>query len=537
MNKKFLSFIALAIAIVMVLSACTPSAPPAADTTPADQPAATTTDADTPAQPAETPHADDDADIINLTMLFSENPHFPPHDGWVVPREWRNQWGVEIEFMTVPGVDHASRRSVLLGTGQGPDIVQVPDRHSEFALNGVFLPINEYLHLMPNLSALLNRFPEDAANLYELDGNLYILPWVHMYGVFDTGLAIRIDILEELNLDVPTTMDEFYDVLVAMQEAYPDSTPFTGFIPFINQLAWFGRSWDFTHMWGGFPVNFNYDEGIYESAATHYRFREMLRFMNRLYEADLMDPEIFTQNSDPWTPKLSTGSSFASFAWTDQLPAIIYTGQQEVRPEFYMNIIFPKGSNEADWHFIFRHLLPGYTLSSRLADHPQIDRIMAFMDWWLYSEEGAILTNWGVEGETFEVVDGQRQFTQRLLDSPAGAPRQAQIDYGLFVANLMGIWATDRYGAYAGPVATEQAAQLNQMGRFRPGPPSPMLDLDEMEHMATIAAPIIDTVERAREAFITGAMSLDDDWDAYVADLYNRGMQTIVDMHNSGIGR
>jgi len=532
MKRKLVVLIALAIAAIMLFAACTQGGndapPPAQDAGQTQQ-----------QPPAEPPQADDpDADLITLSWLFPDNPHFPLRDGWVVPREIRDRWNIEFDFMTVPSADHVSRRGVLLATGQGPDMVIVPDRHSEFALNNMFLPINQYLHLMPNLSALLEQFPEDAANLYELDGNLYLLPLVFHDGVFDTGLAIRMDILDELNLDTPTTVNELFYVLLAMQEAYPGSTPFTGFIPFNNTMVFLGRSFDFHHRWGGFPVNFNYDTGLYESAVTHYRYREMLRFLNRLYRYNLLDPEFLTQDSDPWTPKLATGSSFASFCWTDQLPAIIYTGQQEVRPEFYMDILFPLNSETANWTMIHRHLAPFMTLNSRLADHPQIDRIMAFFDWWFYSEEGMILSNWGVEGETFYMgPDGYRVFTQRLLDSPAGPARQAQIDYGLFISTFMGTWGTERYGVYAGPTATEYAARLNEMGRFHPGPPSPLLDQDDMETMAELNAPILDIVDRARAAFILGDMCIEDDWDSYVADIYSRGIQTIVDMHNRGIGR
>ena len=535
MKRKLVSIIAIAMTAIMILAACQTGGGTATPP-PANEPAAAAPA--TPAEPAAPPEADDpDADLITLSWLFSDNPHFPLRDDWIVPREIRERWNIEFDFMTVPGADHASRRGVLLSTGQAPDMVIVPDRHSEFALNNMFLPINQYLHLMPNLSALLERFPEDAANLYELDGNLYVLPLVFMEGVFDTGLAIRMDIIEELNLDMPTTIDELYYVLAAMNEAYPGSTPFTGFIPFNNTMVFLGRSWDFHHRWGGFPVNFNYETGLYESAVTHYRYREMLRFLNRLYNSGLLDPEFLTQDSDPWTPKLSTGSSFASFAWTDQLPAIIHTGQQEVRPEFYMDILFPLDTDTTNWTMIFRNLAPFMTLSSRLADHPQIDRIMAFFDWWFYSEEGQVLSNWGVEGETFYTEGGRRVFTDRLLASPAGAPRQAQIDYGLFHANFMGTWATDRYGEYAGPTATAYAAQLNAMGRFHPGPPSPLLDQDDMEHMAELNAPILDIVDRARSGFILGDMDIEADWDAYVADIYSRGIQEIVDMHNRGIGR
>ncbi len=39
-----------------------------------------------------------------------------------------------------------------------------------------------------------------------------------------------------------------------------------------------------------------------------------------------------------------------------------------------------------------------------------------------------------------------------------------------------------------------------------------------------------------RTQFVTGEMSLDTDWDAYVAQMEEYGLQTIIDEYKAGLG-
>ena len=59
------------------------------------------------------------------------------------------------------------------------------------------------------------------------DGKFYLLPGLHEKPWQDYSLAVRTDILEQLNLQVPKTWDELYTMLKAMKAAYPASYPFS----------------------------------------------------------------------------------------------------------------------------------------------------------------------------------------------------------------------------------------------------------------------------------------------------------------------
>ena len=473
-------------------------------------------------------------EIINLTMLFSESQENPMQEAWIVPQVFRERWGVEIDFITVPSKDYNAARSTAIAAGNAPDIMQVHWEHVHFEQASGFLNLSEHYDALPYLFQRLEQFPEDAANLYEPNGNLYILPSVLTEGVLGTGLAMRMDILDKLGLSPPSSVHDLYEVLRAMQEAYPDVIPFTGFGPIINQLTFFGRSWDFTNRVNGYPLNFNYASGQYESAATHPRLRDLLRFLHRLYAGGLMDPDIFTQGLEPAMQKLIQGKSFASFVWIDSLPDINYEGRQE--SDFRMDIIFPINTDVTTYHHTIRRLTPAFALAVHLSEHPELDRVLGFVDWWLYSPEGKVLTNWGLEGNTYEMSAGRRVFAQKLLDSPEGPSRHAQITYGLFIPNFVGTWSIDRHNAQVGDTAAAHAAIMNRTGQFRPWPPTPRLGHDAMLQLEEKNAAMIEVVERSRMAFIRGELCLEYDWDAYVQELYELGVQDIVDIFNEGIG-
>ena len=526
MKKKIFTFV-LSIAAILLISGCGP----AGGGEQQGGQAAQQVDGQATAEQAQ-------QETLQVSILYNDNPSFPFRSDWLVLNEIRERQNVELEFMVVPNDDYGTRMRILLHAGDAPDIIMPSGKETEFALNGAFLPISDHYALMPNFTALTVGLERDMQNLYEMDGNLYVLPRLHEQGGYVAGLAIRLDILEALGLDTPTTMDELYHVMTVMKEAHPDSWPLTGFWGTSNLLTFLGRSWDFTHITEGFNVSFNWNDDRYEASATSSTYREMLMFINRLYEGGLLDPELMTQNLDQWTAKVTTGRSFMTFCWGDQLESINAVGMEH-DPNFNMQLIHPvNASTQIQFRQTFNYAEPIFAINSNVANRPDLERFITFVDWWLYSEEGVLLTNWGVEGETFVVQDdGSITFSEGLLNAPHGATKQAQIDYGLFTWQLCGKWRYDRYVEYMGPEAAIISDEMNRRGQFRSSVPAPMLSIYDIEHMQVLSAPIRDTVERATEAFILGQMDFYEDWENFVNDLNARGMQEIVDMHNSGIGR
>ena len=80
---------------------------------------------------------------------------------------------------------------------------------------------------MPNFKDKVAKWnlEPDLDALRQADGKFYLLPGLHEKPWLDYSLAVRTDILDKLDLQVPKTWDELYTVLKAMKAAYPDSYP------------------------------------------------------------------------------------------------------------------------------------------------------------------------------------------------------------------------------------------------------------------------------------------------------------------------
>ena len=118
-------------------------------------------------------------------------------------------------------------------------------------------------------------------------------------------------LLDELSLEVPTTIDEYTDVLRAFKEAgikYPYSA----------SCSDHGAE----HIWAqfssfGVPLNMHMFAFIQEDETVGFvgdlaGFRECCEWLNMLYTEGLMDPESLTQDSNLWANKVNAGE-VASF--------------------------------------------------------------------------------------------------------------------------------------------------------------------------------------------------------------------------------
>ena len=115
--------------------------------------------------------------------------------------DWETQLTLKVAGDELP--------DLLMGAGMNVSDV------NEWGGEGYFLDLSKYLDLMPNLSAYFEEYPEMKAYCTTSEGNIYGLPRMKV-DMTDrlTRSFINRQWLENLNLEVPATLDEYYDVLV-----------------------------------------------------------------------------------------------------------------------------------------------------------------------------------------------------------------------------------------------------------------------------------------------------------------------------------
>ena len=151
---------------------------------------------------------------------------------------------------------------------------------------------------------LFEKYPALKAMCTSADGNIYALAgwWGDINDYVPDYLYIRQDWLDNLGLEMPRTIDELYDVLVAFkeQDANGNGDP-NDEIP----LATKNGIWQLYYLMTGFGYDTNSLWYVDEAGEVHYaaveeQYREMLEFLNKCYSegliSDDLEGNLLTQN-------------------------------------------------------------------------------------------------------------------------------------------------------------------------------------------------------------------------------------------------
>ena len=230
--------------------------------------------------------------------------------------------------------------------------------NASLALNGAIVPISDYADWTPNFNAYVEKFgmQEEVDALALADGKRYYMPALTDTPFFDGGLIMREDYLKNKGFDDPKTFDDLYNILKAYKEDYPDSYPLTHLVaPYVTNrmtMTSWGVSFGKSSSSGTGALSWDYEKGEYFTGAISDQAREFLKYMRKLADEGLMDPDIGsggTIDGDVWSNKMATGAAMATYAYYDQIGGV-------------------EAASERRWH----HVPDGYLQARRFrADRPR----------------------------------------------------------------------------------------------------------------------------------------------------------------------
>ena len=176
---------------------------------------------------------------------------------------------------------------------------------------GYIIDLNPYTDWMPNYMAYLDENPDVRMQVTIDDGKLWGCAGVEdTYSMYkDRGIVLRKDILDALDLEVPTTFDEFEAVLYAVKEAYPDM------IPFSSEMRWMYLQHMFSSLSNAYNCSYPFycvDGENVEFAMYSEGYKTFLQRIATWYEDGLIDPDFASINKGGVRGKLANGEVFAA---------------------------------------------------------------------------------------------------------------------------------------------------------------------------------------------------------------------------------
>lgn len=547
MNKK--SILALLLTVGMVLSLC--SACGGKDESAAEQPAATTATAPAEAETPDTADAPADstaepAKASGLTLPLTEEPTTLT-EWWggfdsdqigvedpsevLVSQEAEKRTGIHVDYVTCGSSASAEVGAIMYASGEYCDMiaggtVTYTGGFEKGVEDGIYIELNSLLDdgYAPNYKAIMDSDPKVAKDA-ATDSGKYIAFWQ----ISDNpqwpwfGILGRGDWLEELNLEVPKTYDQLHDVLTAFKNdkgaEYPLNMGADGYGWFQNFLAGCGVSSSWMQV-----------DGQVKYGPVEDGYRQYLEIMQDWFQEGLMNPDFM---SVPMTDNSSIVSGQAGVflgnytdcdTYADLIPGSRVIGFPEPRlnenDEIHVGQVNARVSSK--WVAI-----------STACKNPEL--AAQWIDYF-YSDEGALLNNYGVEGETFRYNDaGEIEFTELITDNPDGLSFQMAcwhfIDGGPGVRSY--VW--ERELMVVSDDCKDCEAAWSHDGAYM------ISDLvtptaEESETQTGIMGDIETYVKEMTLKFITGQESLDN-WDQYCDYIQGLGLQNAADIEQTIVDR
>ena len=367
--------------------------------------------------------ADEEPVTLTYWVMLTENAAkaIQSYSDHVVYVELQKRLGINIEFEH-PAIGQEDEQFLLLiSTSDLPDIIELayrsgnlypggPDKAIE---DGVFLKLNDIIdEYSPNYSALLNGNPEIKLQSTTDEGNIWAFNMVEEQRQPSwEGPVLRKDWLDEFGLELPETIDDWHEFLTMAKEEKDAQAPMlledTGvsqYHPFVSAYG---------------VINDFYRDG---DQTVHYGpiedgFKQYLATMNQWYLEGLIDSDFVSGFGDR-TNALITTSETAG--WVDGFWTFENYKRLADDPNFTIVPAVYPSLKEGEEVTLRQH--NEYVRDNPACITPSCENIEAaatLLDYG-YSEEGAALYGWGIEGMTYEVVDGEKVWTDFMTKNEDG---------------------------------------------------------------------------------------------------------------------
>ena len=469
---------------------------------------------------------------VTLSMLTPSHASWPFQKDWYVIDLVKEKTNVTFNINSVDTEGFAEKLNLTMASGELPDLIYLLNTNivQQYGSQGAFINIFDYMDQMPNFKAWYEANQQYALSYLSADGALYQFP---QQGVEETnrrGWMYRADVFEELGLTAPTNKDEFYDVLVKLKEAYPDSYPlgFRSFVGSLNQFNMLAPSWGTYHIMNEDNrfFGYDYDTGKWIFGPTTDAYKEMVTFYHQLYEEGLLLPNFLTIDTKGWQDVIANSDSFITVDYLSRID-FFNNSMRPSDPDFTMSFLAPPsfGSEGQAMFPNSAKAMMGFVVSSQTK---KLDDVLAYVDW-MYSEEGRELLSWGRPDELYtEDAQGNRTWNEF---STAAEMKQGT---GLQTYGFYELYDFDGELSTFSPecrAATEEARKYDLAAQ-------PVLAYtdEEKEVVDTIGVNIQTHVSEEISKFLLGERSLDE-WDAYVAEIDALGLDKLEAVHTSSYAR
>lgn len=450
----------------------------------------------------------------------------------------QDQTNVEVELQIYPNETATERLNLALNSGDYADVLGGWILNDSLILTygvnqGVFLPLEDYFaEYCPRITEILD-LPGVREEMTAPDGHIYTIPYVCDDTTVGYSPYINGRWLENVGMDMPTTTDEFVEVLRAFrdQDANGNGDP-SDEIPFSADPN--NKHIEAMAGWFGLPMN---KEGVaivdgeVVFGAVSSQYREFLSWFNSLYEEGLVDVELYTQDSSTWEGKGNRDLYGVSIAYgSSEFSGIVQTAEKS---EF--DILPVLNTDNGGIWLRDTNGFSVYRTQAVITDNAENPEVIARWFDNAFELENGIGCNRGPVGTVvFQEGDGYRAINVEESDM-TDEEKEALSWSNLWPQSLPKYLPSGFEFIEENPVYDEKGTLEETYEPYLTEEVIPKfwIPLDQVDRYSDIATAIQDYFNQQQAMFVSGEMDVDDDatWQAYVDGYYALGLEDWLSVH------
>lgn len=476
---------------------------------------------------------------IELNVMVAVGPMSGDFNEMPVFKDLEEKTGIKINFEQVSPTAWAERKNLALASQDMPDIIiggiggMSDSEVNKYSSQGIIIELNDYIDkYAPNFKKLLSEKPDLDAVIRNPEGKIYGLPFYQelISEEIPDNLFINKKWLDTLGLDVPTTTEEYYEVLKAFKTQDPNGNGIADEIPLSYRAN--QRLTGELSMFGSFGVLDNdahlmIEDGKVLFSPAQEGYKEGIEYMNRLYTEGLIDPEVFTQDQSQYIGKGQAEEEIVgSF--------IIFNDENYVGIDRAYNdytALLPLKGPDGDQ--LWNKYATGYDTNAFIItkNNKYPEASVRWADEF-FTEAVSMQAIQGEIGVNLEYTDGK----YKIMDAPEGSSVneiRSKICPASYIFGMMTREMIDKIEYQ--PDMTRKLERCEQYDPYTPEEYLPVLRLSQtdLETRANIFTDLTNYVAEMKAKWVTGELDVNETWDEYVTTLKNMGMEEYVAIYQN----
>lgn len=373
-------------------------------------------------------------ELITVTV-FRGDPGDQPTDDNKIYKLIEEEFGIKFEIEYLTG-DLNETLSIKIAGKDYPDLFDGGNSAEIIERAGALIDLLPYIteEGTPNLYKHIytdNRVQQ----LVNEDGKLFIIPnyGINYNGKIDNApngpmFFIQKQVIAWNNYVVPTTLNEYFDLIEAFIEANPttaDGTPYTGFAILCEDWRHFCLINPVQHLMGRpndgeVIVDVSTDEYTTTTFINQPYAKDYYKKLNEEYNKGLINKDTFVMNYDQYIAALSSGTILGMFdqGWDfGTATAALQSAEMYENTFLGLPLVYDEsyGYGKIEEHYVNGTVMNkdrGFGISVNCA-YPE--RLVQLLDS-LLSDEWQKILQWGIEGEDYYVENGRMLMTKEQYE-------------------------------------------------------------------------------------------------------------------------